>query len=235
MTGASPSPYPPAPLWSILIATLASRQAMLADLLAVLMPQCLWMHMEVLGCYDNGENPLPAKRAALLDAARGTYVSYVDDDDMVEADFVAAVMKVIFAGLHMTEAEAKLTGQAKRPDFIAFDHAYYADGVFSATVRTGLDLVNWPETQGVLIRPVTHINPVRRALTHDVNWWAGPHEDWSYVTQITPRLNTQVRIGRVLYHYRHRTHDTVQRILAPHNGAPRLDVDSPCFRWIEVP
>lgn len=224
---------PDPPLWSLLICTVESRRDLLAALLDVLLPQCeADGRVEVIGCHDaghpHGGAPVGTKRQALLDAAAGEYVSYVDDDDMVEPDFVAACAQAMDAA----------------PDFVAFEHHYYVDGHLDARVVTGLQ---YPEPADlapapgggppILVRPVTHINPVRRALTSQVRFpaMAGAGEDRDWVLQVWPRLHTQADAGRVLYHYRHRSGDSVQRTLGPPCGLPRLQVDSPCFRWIGAP
>ena len=212
------------------MATLASRRDLLAGLLGVLLPQCeADGRVEVIGCHDNGEHSLPVKRQVLLAAATGMYVSFADDDDMVEPGFVDAVTTAMWPGRPPF---------GPFPDFVAFDHAYYVDGALNALIRTGLQY-DRPGTGpgGELIRPVTHINPVRRALTEGVSFGgAAPGEDRAYVLQVWPRLATQAPAGdgRPLYHYRHRTGDSVQRALAPHTGQPRLGVASPCFRWIDL-
>jgi glycosyl transferase family 2 len=207
-----------------MIATLASRRDLLGRLLGRLLPQAeADGRVEVLGCWDNGEHPLPAKRQALLAAATGVYVSFADDDDEVDPEFVPAVVAAM----------------AGRPDFVAFDHAYYVDGALNARVVTGLQHpAPGPGPGGELIRPVTHINPVLRSLTGGVTFGGhAPGEDGTYVMQVWRRLRTQANAGdgRPLYHYRYRTYDSVQRALAPHDGRPRLDVESPCFSWIEMP
>jgi hypothetical protein len=86
-------------LWSVLIATLASRKAKLARLLGVLLPQAeAHGRVEVLGLHNNGERGLGDYKQALLEAAAGEYVSFADDDDLVEPDFVAAVTGCMAAG-----------------------------------------------------------------------------------------------------------------------------------------
>jgi hypothetical protein len=85
-----------------------------------------------------------------------------------------------------------------------------------------------------LYRDITQINPVRTELARTADFRARSDgaEDWSYVSQIRPLLKTQADTGRVLYHYFHDPADSNQYALAPHAEYPRLEVDSPCFRWI---
>jgi hypothetical protein len=211
------------PLWSILIATLASRRDRLAELLGVLLPQCdADGRVEVIACWDNGERSLASKRQALLAEAAGTWVSYCDDDDMVDGEFVREVTAVMLPAA---------------PDMVAFRHAYYVDGHLNATIVTGLQYGQPRTDGGEIIRPVTHIQPIRRVLTAGVSFGRSDMgEDRAYVLQVWPRLKTQMDAGdgRPLYHYRHNPNDSVQRALAPHTGLARLDVTSPCFRWIEA-
>jgi hypothetical protein len=215
-----------APLWTIAIATLASRRDKLARLLAHLLPQCeADGRIEVLGFWDNGERPVAVKRQALLMSAAGRYVSFVDDDDTVDPRFVLEVVA------------AMLTD----PDYVAFEHAYYVAGVRQPQrVMTGLHLKTWFSTADVLARDITHINPVRTSIAQQADFTGRPaaeggSEDWTY-TETVRRLattETTAGIGRPLYHYFHDPADSAQHQLAPHLGYPRLDVTSSCFRWID--
>jgi hypothetical protein len=214
------------PLWSILTPTLSTRTGMLSELLSVLLPQCeADGRVEVVGLFNRGERPLGTLRQALLDAAAGEYVSFVDDDDMVEPDYVAAVT-------------AAMGG---RPDYVAFEMAYYVDGVRQpCRVVTGIGYDGWytgadHSGQLLLVRDVTHVNPARRVLAQRSGFPAmQTGEDYPYIAGLRPLLRTQVAIPRVLYHYRHRYADSAQHTLAAGPDAPRPVIDSPCFRWIEV-
>jgi len=210
-----------APLWSILIPTLSSRQAKFLDLMSVLLPQAEANgRVEVVALHNDGERSIADYRQALLEDARGAYVSYVDDDDMIEPDFVAVVT-------------AAMKGW---PDFIAFWHAYYVDGHRDPRpVVTGIGR-DWHDTATEMIRGTTHINPVRSVIAKQADFRVkigDGLEDWSYVSAVTPLLRTQAEIPRVLYHYRHSPADSVQHRLAPHAFAPRPVITSPCFRWHE--
>ena len=208
------------PLWSILTPTLSSRQAKFLDLMGVLLPQAeADGRVEVVALHNDGERSIAEYRQALLEDARGGYISFADDDDMVEGDFVAAVTAAM----------------ESRPDYIAFRHAYYANGVREPRpVVTGIQYEHWHDTADALVRGVTHINPVRSELAKQADFRRpseGRLEDVSYVEAIIPLLRTQAEIPRVLYHYRHSPGDSVQYTLAPHAYAPRPVITSPAFRW----
>jgi hypothetical protein len=208
-------------LWSILCATLSSRQAKFLDLMSVLLPQAeADGQVEVVGLHNDGERTLADYRQALLQDARGEYLSFLDDDDMVEPDFVAAVT-------------AAMEG---RPDYVAFHHAYWEGGVRDPRpVVTGMGHGGWHDTAQALFRDVTQINPVRSVIARQADFRAetGAMEDWAYVAAVRPLLHTQTEIPRVLYHYRHDPRDSNQYGLKPHAHAPRPQVSSPCFRWHE--
>jgi glycosyltransferase involved in cell wall biosynthesis len=207
-------------LWSVLVPTLSSRQAKFLDLMGVLLPQCeADGRVEVVGLHNDGERTIAEYRQALLEDARGEYLSFFDDDDGPEPDFVPAV----------TEA------MEGRPDFVAFRVAYYENGVLeSRPTVTGLQHDRWHDTDTAMIRDITHINPVRSVLAKRADFrvqFGDGKEDWSYRSALRPLLETQAEIDRILYHYRHDTGDSVQFKLRPHAHAPRPVIDSPAFRW----
>lgn len=88
-------------LWSILIAGIPERfhtvQALLFDLLetqaVARMPE-----VELLYLLDTKRRTVGAKRNALLEAARGEYVTFIDDDDKVAPDYVKRIYKAIVEG-----------------------------------------------------------------------------------------------------------------------------------------
>jgi hypothetical protein len=207
--------------WSILIPTLSSRHDFLAQLLDVLLPQAeACPGIEVVALHNDGNWPLMDIRQALLDDARGEWLSFADDDDMVEADFVPAVAACL----------------EKDPDYVAFQHAFYVDGHRDPrTVHTGINLGGWHDLPDRYVRDVTHVNPVRSSLARQAGYrqLVGGWEDRGYDWALRPLLRTQEEIPRVMYHYYSRTSGTVQNKLPPHAYALRPEVTSPAFRWHE--
>lgn len=211
------------PLYSILIPTLASRREKLRRLLDVLLPQAEAQpgRVEIVALHNNGEKSLAGYRQALLEDARGAWLSFVDDDDMVPGDFVTSI----------TEAIA-----AHDPDFVAFDALLYSDGARRGPVcHTGIQYGSWHDTAEAYIRDVTHLNPVRASIAKQADFRAesAGAEDWSYVSQIRPLLRTQAVVDKILYHYYHSSGDSAQHGLAAHTFSPRLEVSSPSLRWHE--
>lgn len=209
-------------LYSILIPTLSSRRDKLRRLLDVLLPQAeAHGGVEIVGLHNDGERPLAEYRQALLDDARGEYLSFIDDDDLVETDFISAVTAAMETG----------------PDYVAFWNAFYRDGQLSGPpVRTGIHYGSWYDDGEQRIRDVVHVCPVRTEIARkaDFRRESEGSEDWSYVSQLRPLLKTEAYIDRVLYHYYWSSTDSVQHHLGVHAYAPRLEVDSPVFRWHEM-
>ena len=67
---------------SILTVTLKQRMPVFENLARVLKTQAN-SSVEMLAVCDSGEKTIGAKRNELLEAAKGDYVVFVDDDDMV--------------------------------------------------------------------------------------------------------------------------------------------------------
>lgn len=205
--------------WSILVAHLAERQASLAELLDVLLPQAAaGPGVEVVALCNNGGS-LHEIRQALLDDARGEWVSFVDDDDLVSEDFVATVCGCL----------------DQDPDFVAFQHLLYPPGSAvpdSRPVVTGIGITEWQNTSEAYIRGVTHVNPIRTSLARQSGFQlrGSGYEDKDFVAGVLPLLKTQVLIDRPLYHYRQSGRNPM--IYQPAGPPPpRLRVDHPCFRW----
>lgn len=209
--------------WSILCPTLAPRRDRFLRLMDVLLPQAEQYpgEVEVVALFNYGQ-PLQALRQELLNSARGEFVSFVDDDDLVSEDFVAAVLRALQA-----QPDA---------DYVAFRHAYYQRGrLYPLPVVTGLQYSGWYNTSDALVRDITCINPVRTELARQAGFErpAGRYEDRGYVQALRPRLadRKQAVIEKVLYHYYHDPSDSASRFSARSGSGPRPQLASPAFRW----
>lgn len=85
-------------LWSILISGIPERFHTVQPLLySLLETQAVgrMSDIELLYLLDNRRRSVGAKRNALLDAACGEFISFIDDDDMVAADYVKRIHDAI--------------------------------------------------------------------------------------------------------------------------------------------
>lgn len=207
------------PLWSILVPTLASRDLKFKQLMRVLLPQAESAGcVEVVALHNNGELFVGEYRQALLEAARGKYLSFIDDDDRVPHDYVQHIINAL----------------ASSPDCVGFNHEYYKDGIFRGltycSLRFETQTGSWPH-----YRDFTHVQPVRTEVARLGDFRYVFPEDAAWWNQVRPHLHRDEYINKVLYTYYHSTIDTVQDLLQPHSYTPRPTISSDVFRWIESP
>lgn len=217
------------PAWSILIATVPARAHLLARLLAQLAPaaETAAGQVEVIGLRNPGgldTDGLAKVRQALLDEARGEWVSYADDDDQAEPGYIPE----------------NLAAMAAHPeaDYIAWPHRYchaYVPGAWQVVV-SGLHHNGWHDSADAMVRDVTHIHPVRAAIARSVGWTTGPAaEDRRYTDGLRLALagRSQVLLSQVLYSYRHDPASSVQygTVLRDNHPGPLPPPPGPWFRW----
>lgn len=249
--------------WSILVATQGKRIDKLNWLLSILMPQvetanrtCAMCgptdpsrhpvtvpQVEVVALFNNGEKPLGEYRHALLEAAKGEYVSFVDDDDEVSPKYVERVLPLLDG-----------------VDYIGWRQQLYINGK-RARKRTyhSLEHDRWWEDDRAWYRDISHLNPIRRELATLVDYRTVGFPDdvgWADALRATGRVRTQHFIPDPMYLYFWDSRDSVQstvqsrRPTRPHRMSRRKlaalaqvaaetkiyvrpDISWPGFRWVE--
>lgn len=174
---------------SILTPALPKRFGQIEKLCANLEKQIGSQPVEHLVFIDNKRRSVGYKRDALLRAARGKYVAFVDDDDGVAPDYVAEILKA---------AEAN-------PDVITFDQvAKYND--LTSTIQFGLGNPNQGFVpDGITLRNAWHVCAWRRELAIMSSFPNSNFgEDWAFAAPLCaiPNLR-EVHIPRVLHYYVH--------------------------------
>jgi glycosyltransferase involved in cell wall biosynthesis len=205
--------------WDILICSIEHRTPMLADLLTHLERQ-LVPGVGVLVYRDNLETGYGEKCQRLLESSTADYVSFLDDDDWVEPDFIPAIMEAL----------------AEDPDYVGFRVKFTRDGnpqlpVFH-TLQHG---VGWKDGADALYRDIAHFNPIRRDLAVRSVWAGGSGADrrWAGGLRDQGCVQSEVYIDREMHHYRMRSHDTfvfssVQAPLDEHPPRP----DAGFVTWV---
>lgn len=193
-----PAPRPTIvdPLLSICIPSIARRSISgeLGELLGVLAPQIeqAGPAVEVLLSIDAG-GLLPArKRTDLLFSARGRFIAFIDDDDLVSQDYVAAILEAI-----RSDPEV---------DCVTFEGRRTVDGRESCQMiwTTSIDKnIKKPEARWIR---ANHLSPIRRDLARKSFFWSrtryGCDQVYWKLLHAAGLLRTQIHLERDLYLYR---------------------------------
>lgn len=210
------------PDWTILVATLGQRQERFKRLLNHLLPQVEECpgQVNVLAYWNNGEQPLAEVRQALVDEADGTFVSFVDDDDLVAATYVRRILPLLNKGI----------------DYVGFRLQCYIDGAPLKPTYHSLRYPQWYDDAKGYYRDVSHLNPVRRELALLADFRrTEPPEDVAWADQLRGHLKSELYVDDVMYQYYSSSTDTTWRpgsVQAPRVGQYfRPAVDHPQFRY----
>jgi hypothetical protein len=179
---------------SILTPAVPSRMAQLERLYEELVWQIGGLAVEHLTLLDNKQRTVGEKRDALLRAARGEYVAFVDDDDWISRDYVAELVKA-----------AK-----QSPDVITFNQHCTVNAVqFEVQFKLG-NPNEAPNGVKTIKRNAWHVCAWRRTLAIQSRFPASNYgEDWAFAAPLCaiPGLR-EVHISKVLHYYRHSSETT---------------------------
>jgi glycosyltransferase involved in cell wall biosynthesis len=168
---------------SVLVCSLPERTRLLFELLTVLNPQ---LEDEEIIINIDKRKTIGAKRNDLLNAARGDYVCFIDDDDMISEDYLAEIRK----GLEL------------KPDQVAISGVFYHAKEHSKTRFTSSKDYEWGLVDGEYRRNVLHLNPVKRELAIKVGFPDISYgEDRKYGKDLRPLIKTEYRILKEIYFY----------------------------------
>lgn len=178
---------------SILTPAVPSRLEKLGALCACLAAQIGGLPVEHLVLLDNKKRTVGEKRDALLRAARGEYVAFVDDDDSVAPSYVEFLLREI----------------AFSPDVVTFRQRATVDGE-TAEVEFRLGNKNekfapWRRVK----RAAWHVCAWRRALAIQSRFPAVNYgEDWAFAEPLQALAKTSRHIAHVIHFYEHSAQTT---------------------------
>jgi len=198
------APKPGAPtnvLFTVAVPSISERLGTtLPKVLNKLFEQAKGKSVEVMCLLDNKKMTLSEKRNIAITAARGRFISFVDDDDMVEDDYVDKILEAI----------------KSKPDAscIVFDvmvHGYNVEGALPTpekpsierVCKYGIEFSEWNAPEAYYRKPnhvmafsidlARKIPPYINVKSEDYFWSMNA---WKFFT-----LSGQVRVDKVLYHY----------------------------------
>lgn len=221
---------PKVPTWTILVATIGRRRKSFQRLVDILRPQLDGAdgQVELLAYRNNGERPLGEIRQALVEAATGTYVSFIDDDDTVPYYFVDEVLDSIltFWNYHYMAD----------PDYVGWQMQCYVDGNALKPTFHSLRYDKWWDDEAGYYRDISHLNPIRRTLALQADFRrTDPPEDVAWADQLRALgiVSTGTYIDRIMYHYHSSTTDSTWRpgSVNSDNGEWAVELPDPFMRY----
>lgn len=200
----------PRPILSILTPAVPSRWRQLEWLCDKIQRQIGNLPVEHLVLLDNKRRTVGEKRDALLRAARGQYIAFVDDDDDISEDYVKEI----------------LGSRASLPDVITFLQKATVNGQ-SAIVEFKLGNANEAFTHSALRikRNAWHVCAWRRELAIGSAFPATSYgEDWAFAAPLCAIAETSAHIDKILHFYRH---DAAKTEAPPPAATPEPDFTRP--------
>ena len=170
------------PKLSILVATMGRRDEKFKRLIKNLKHQVSMYegNIEIVAYWNNGELPIGDIRQALLEAATGDYVCFVDDDDLVPTYYCGEIMAAIL----------------EKPDYIGFKVKVFSNTMDRPMAFHSLRYPGWFQDEHGYYRGVTHLNPIRRDLallgTFSTTERGGEDEAWA--VSVRPHVKEEVFI-----------------------------------------
>lgn len=180
-------------LFTVMILSIPSRiEKYYLPLQAHLEKQIKDGSVEVLTLIDNKSMTIGEKRQALLNAARGRWMGFLDDDDMVSDDYVESLTKA------MLENPA---------DVITFDQHCSVNGEeFNVNFRIGNPHEPFVPGSGIPVikRPPYHMCFWRSKIAKNIPFRPSSYgEDLDWVMRMIPYVTSETHLDKVLHHYRY--------------------------------
>lgn len=191
------------------------REEKFLRLLDRLLPQVEHWNIEVVAYWNNGELPIGEIRQALLENAKGEYVCFIDDDDMVPTWYCDEIF------YHLGE------------DYVGFELELFEKDEQKPRVFHSIKYGIWHQDEKGFYRGVTHLNPIKRELALKGSFGRqGIGEDESWARSVTQFVRTEKYIDKIMYYYYHDADDTAfGGVQHKKQAYKRPEINHPQFRY----
>lgn len=185
--------------WSILICTLEERKTSFERLYKKLMHQIescgLEKEIEILWFLDNREASVGYKRNFLLQASRGEYINFIDDDDDIHDNYIGMIYEKLKKG----------------PDCVSLLGIITTDNRRSKKFIHSIRYKTYFEKSGVYFRPPNHLNPIKRSIAIQFPFpdkYFGEDTDWAMQIARSGLIKTEgeIKVPYYFYNFTSRKH-----------------------------
>lgn len=176
------------PLLSILICSVPSRcYEFLPNLLRVLNPQCNYKEVELLILTDNRKMSIGEKRNKLKSIAKGKYIVYIDDDDMISDNYVREI----------------LLATKNNTDCILFNEWKTVNDREGKIIKYSINYINMKWDNLVTYKTPNSRMAIKKELVENIDFLhQNNNEDDEWGERILPLLKTEFVIDKILYFYK---------------------------------
>lgn len=178
------------PKFSILCATVQNRCDLFAKLHAELKRQADGKPVEIVVACDAKEISIGKKRQNLLEAAKGDWIAFVDDDDWISQNYVDKI----------------LTALEQNPDCVGFKIECSFNGGPPQKAVTSIRYLRWAEDRDgyKFVRGIYHKSVVRRSISLGVGFLDLRYgEDRPHSEGLMRLVKKEAFVDAVLYYYRY--------------------------------
>jgi len=178
------------PKLSICVATIPERKHKIIPLLEELEKQVSKYNndVEILYLGDFKTMTISEKRNHLVNMAKGTYITFVDDDDQVCSDYIDEIYNAI-------------VNNHENPDIIVFD-VLITDGTCSSIVLYDINFADNYNMKNRFIRLPNHLMAIKKSIYENIPKFEGTwYEDFKLAADLKKIVKSQVRISKILYKY----------------------------------
>lgn len=178
------------PLWSILVPSSGDRLGKYAvELISNLESQIEDREIEILLFYDNAKRTIGGKRNSLLTIARGEFISFIDDDDLISNDYVSLVYEKLTSNSNTDLVTFNMVRRVVGNDPVICKHDP------RITPPGYMDSGHW---YGIPSHMMVWKNSIASSeLFPNKNFG----EDFDWMVKVTNKVKDFVNIDKVLYAY----------------------------------
>lgn len=172
--------------WEILICSVLERTDLINRLLDSLHAQIDDERVGIIVYADNKQMTIAEKRNRLLSMATAEYVCFIDDDDLVDDNYVKTIYRLLDGA-----------------DYVGFMLQHYYDGKPSKPTHHSVKYKGWSEDGYGFYRDISHLNPIKREIAQKFTFrnGIGEDEDWSSKVAKSGLVQSEHFIPRPMYYY----------------------------------
>lgn len=185
-------------LLTVVVPSIPSRMESMSLIVKELFRQAEGKPVEVICLLDNRKSNLSEKRNQAISNAKGRFITFVDDDDKVEEDYVESILEAIRGNpeAHCIVFDVMVHGYTETPKLCRYGIEY-----------------SHGENEASYLRKPNHVMAYRTSISKRHQYrkdLSAINEDTEWADRASREIKRQARVEKVLYHYFYNEKETTQ-------------------------